>query len=222
MLIDLRRPRICRSIPSRFRSMPRWVTRSPSLTLRATTARRLPGYVDRRGLFVHRQHLDYGDILLALSVRRGWPDTAAGPELYRHPHRDSAAGAAGSYRIIVRADVYNDIFEGANENNNDRASTDALTVAYDLVVGAPVTTTLPVGGVLLYRVQVPDGQTLQVSLDAAGGANELTSARVFAQFDCHDAAYGGALSLRRSPSCPRPLPATIIFWRAVRAAVAGR
>ena len=34
-----------------------------------------------------------------------------------------AAGLPGSYRIIVRADVFNDIYEGPNENNNDRAFT---------------------------------------------------------------------------------------------------
>ena len=113
----------------------------------------------------------------------------------------------GSYRIIVRADVYNDIYEGANENNNDRASTDALTVSVPtLTVGVPVTTTLPAGGVLLYRVQVPDGKTLQVSLDAAGGANELYLGHEYVPNSiANDAAYAGALQ----PSQVAVVPTTV-------------
>jgi len=77
--------------------------------------------------------------------------------------------------------------------------------------------------VLLYRVQVPDGQTLQVSLDAAGGANELYLGHEYLPNSiANDAAYGGALQPSQVAVVPTTVAATIIFWRASESGVAGR
>ncbi len=139
---------------------------------------------------------DYGDILLGTVGPPLGGRTLQPGESYTATLTAVVPPALpGSYRIIVRADVFNDIYEGANEINNDRASADAVNVSVPtLTVGAPVTVAIPDGGELLYRVQVPDGQTLQVSLDASGGANELYLGHEFLPDSIkNDAAYAGAL-----------------------------
>ncbi len=87
----------------------------------------------------------------------------------------------GSYRVIVRSDIFNQVFEEAGEANNQTASSDSLQVTVDqLQLNVPLQTTLSTGQERLYQVTVPIGQTLRIKLtsQSGGAANEL-----FARFD---------------------------------------
>ena len=82
----------------------------------------------------------------------------------------------GQYRIIVKTDVQNRVYEGDNEGNNQTVSTTPLNLTVDLLqLGVPLDTTLNTGQERLYRVQVVAGQTLQVKLSGGSmdAANEL-------------------------------------------------
>src|SRR5690606_35714972 len=94
----------------------------------------------------------------------------------------------GNWRIIVRPDLYNEVFEGKisytdtglnlppGEANNRTASGGTLRVTVPtLDVATPLQTTLATDDTLLFKVTVGAGETLKVTLDslAADGANEL-------------------------------------------------
>ncbi|HEX8961620.1 MAG TPA: CARDB domain-containing protein, partial [Rhodocyclaceae bacterium] len=94
----------------------------------------------------------------------------------------------GNWRIIVRPDLYNDVFEGKisytatglnlppGEANNRTASGDAMQVHVPvLTVGSPLATTLVAGQSRLYKLSVAAGETLRVLLDssAESGSNEV-------------------------------------------------
>ena len=100
-----------------------------------------------------------------------------------------------TYRVIVRTDIFDDIFEGPQNANNTSASADVLELTVPtLQLDVPDTSTISTGQERLFRVHVPAGQTLEVLLDAAGGANEL-----YARFEGlpntlnYDAAFEGHL-----------------------------
>ena len=83
---------------------------------------------------------------------------------------------AGSYRIIVRADIFDEVYEGVDERNNITASETALSLSVpELQLGVPLPTTLAPQQERLYKVTVGAGETLSISLDAADdlSANEL-------------------------------------------------
>ncbi|WP_372897880.1 CARDB domain-containing protein, partial [Stieleria sp.] len=103
----------------------------------------------------------------------------------------------GQYRVITRADIFDDVFEAENELNNQTASPGTISLTVDaLTPGVPLETTLSTGQVRLYEVQVGAGETLRVSIDsdADEAANEL-----FIRFRDvpngiqYDAAYSGQL-----------------------------
>ncbi len=94
----------------------------------------------------------------------------------------------GAWRVIVRPDLYNEVFEGKityndtglhippGEANNRLASAATLNVTVPtLTVGAPLATTLTTGNVQIYKLSVAAGETLRVNLDsvATDGASEL-------------------------------------------------
>jgi CARDB len=86
----------------------------------------------------------------------------------------------GQYYVLVRSDVYNQVYEGpANgegESNNVEVGATALSVDVDAIqLGVPYQTTLSSGQTRLLRVTVPQGQTLEVSLSSAAenASNEL-------------------------------------------------
>ncbi len=94
----------------------------------------------------------------------------------------------GNWRVIVRPDLYNEVFEGKitytatglnlppQEANNRTASAATLQVQVpELGVASPLETTLSPGQTRLYKVSVASGETLRVLLDssAAEGANEI-------------------------------------------------
>ena len=103
----------------------------------------------------------------------------------------------GQYRIIVRPDIFNQVYEAENEANNRTASGDTISVTVDqLHVGVPLDTTLSTGLQQLYQVTVGQGETLRVTVtsDADDAVNEL-----FLRFDdvptstVYDATYEGFL-----------------------------
>lgn len=94
----------------------------------------------------------------------------------------------GTWRVIVRPDLYNEVFEGQirytetglnlppAEANNRTASANVLQITVpSLTVGSPLATTLKAGQEQLYKVSVAAGETLRVFLDstATTGANEI-------------------------------------------------
>ena len=104
----------------------------------------------------------------------------------------------GQYRIIVRPDIFDQVYEGENEFNNRTASAETLTVTVpDLQLGVSLETTLNTGQERLYRVEVGINQTLRVSVtsEQEAAANELflrfNEAPTSSEFD---AAYEGFLA----------------------------
>jgi subtilase family serine protease len=94
----------------------------------------------------------------------------------------------GNWRVIVRPDLFNEVFEGRiaytasglalppGEVNNRMASGATLQVRVpELPVGSLVTSTLSPGEARVYKISVAAGETLRVSLDAAAaeGSNEI-------------------------------------------------
>ncbi|MCL1475465.1 CARDB domain-containing protein [Argonema antarcticum] len=81
----------------------------------------------------------------------------------------------GDYYVMVRNDIRNSILE-SNEQNNAEASVGQIAVdASHLELGIPVSGTMSQGQSVYYRVEVPEGETLQVTFDSAveSGFNEL-------------------------------------------------
>src|SRR5262249_54476613 len=86
------------------------------------------------------------------------------------------AAKPGQSRFIVRTDVFDEVFEGADEANNRTASPGVVTVtAPELHLGVPLDSTLNAGQERLFQVTVGLGQTLQVELTtpAADASNEI-------------------------------------------------
>ena len=74
----------------------------------------------------------------------------------------------GNYHVIVRADIFNQIYEGLNEANNRTTSADAIHVGVDAMeLGLPYRTTLSTGQVRLLQVTVPANETLRVTLQSS-------------------------------------------------------
>src|SRR5262249_42060123 len=83
----------------------------------------------------------------------------------------------GSYRVIVRADIFNQVYEGVNDANNAAASADTVdVVAQQLLLGVVTPTTFSTGQERLYQVTVPEGRTLKVTVTAA---DNRTTVEVF-------------------------------------------
>jgi protocatechuate 3,4-dioxygenase beta subunit/subtilase family serine protease len=81
----------------------------------------------------------------------------------------------GAYHVIVRTDVVNSVRE-TDETNNAGASTETIAPdAVEIQLGSPVFAALLQGTEHYYKVHVPAGEDLRVSLDSASatGANEL-------------------------------------------------
>ncbi|HND23400.1 MAG TPA: putative Ig domain-containing protein, partial [Rhodocyclaceae bacterium] len=86
----------------------------------------------------------------------------------------------GQYRVIVRPDIYNEVYEGpyrsAGEANNFTTSPNVLNVTVnELHLGVYEDTTLSTGQSRLYKLTVGQGQTLKVSLTTGDqdAANEI-------------------------------------------------
>jgi subtilase family serine protease len=90
----------------------------------------------------------------------------------------------GQYRLIVRSDIFKDVYEGApnsaEERNNAKASLGTLTVSVDEIqLGVPFAATLGTGESRVYRVTVPAGETLKVRLT---GSSQSASNEIFLRY----------------------------------------
>ena len=105
---------------------------------------------------------------------------------------------AGDYRIIVRTDIFNQVYEELGELNNSTASDSTFSVTIDeLVLGVPLATTLSTGQERVFALQVPDDKTLGVTLFGTGdqAANEIFLRHGQVPTGIYyDAAYQGALA----------------------------
>ncbi len=114
----------------------------------------------------------------------------------------------GQYRVIVRTDIFNQIYEREFDVNNKTASPETMSVTVDeLLLDVPYATTLSTGQKRLFQVTVPHDQTLRVLLatEADGASNELFlrygAAPTVANYD---AAYEGGLA----PQLQAVIPST--------------
>ncbi|HND53774.1 MAG TPA: CARDB domain-containing protein, partial [Pirellulaceae bacterium] len=103
----------------------------------------------------------------------------------------------GTYHLIVRTDLFDEVREGAEEANNRQSSADIITVnAPALQPGVPLSTSLSTGQERLYQITVGVGLTLKVDLTtpATNAANEIyiRHGDVPTAFE-YDAAYSGML-----------------------------
>ncbi len=82
----------------------------------------------------------------------------------------------GQYRVIVRTDILNEVYEGQNDANNTAASLGTLFVSTEeLHLNVPLDGTLSTGQSRVYHVTVDEGETLRVTLTSpnSGADNEL-------------------------------------------------
>lgn len=116
----------------------------------------------------------------------------------------------GQYRVIVRTDIFNQVYEDLDEQNNATTSLDPIAVTVDeILLGVPLSTTLDTGQTRLFQVNVPADQTLRIRLraDHENAANEL-----FVRYGAapttvmYDAAYRGSLSPSQTALVPNTKP----------------
>jgi CARDB/Putative Ig domain len=111
----------------------------------------------------------------------------------------------GSYRVIVRTDLFDAVLE-SSELNNTTPSADVLNVTVPaLQLGVPFSTTLDPGQDRLYQVTVPDGDTLRVDLTSSTStaANELfLRHQALPTASTYDTAYQGALQANKYAVIP--------------------
>lgn len=116
----------------------------------------------------------------------------------------------GRYRVIVRADIFNELYEAQNEANNQTPSGATMELTVErLQLGVPFVTRLSTGQEQLFEVDVELGQTLHTSVSsrATDAAHELfvryaevPTAVVF------DAAYIGPLAPNQTALVPSTQP----------------
>ncbi|RYD85586.1 MAG: APHP domain-containing protein, partial [Verrucomicrobiaceae bacterium] len=112
----------------------------------------------------------------------------------------------GNYRIIVRPDIYNEIYEGPNDANNKTASAESMSVSVDsLQMGVPLNTTLSTGQERLYKINLAAGQTFRVLISTP---NSQAANEVYIRHNAvpngieFDAAYEGALQANQVAFIP--------------------
>ena len=111
----------------------------------------------------------------------------------------------GQYRVIVRADIFNQIFEDQGDSNNITASADSLARnGQELVLGVPFDTMLSTGQTRLFQVTVPQDQTLRVTLSSSSNraANEVFLRHNSATTASSMRVIKGAWKRYKLPSCP--------------------
>jgi len=116
----------------------------------------------------------------------------------------------GQYRIIVRTDIFNQVWEDLNDVNNKTASPTTLTVGVEeIVLDIPHDITLSTGQDRLLQVTVSQDQTLCVTLTAGDeqAANELFVRHLAAPTSAaYDAGYEGGLSPVQKATIPLTEP----------------
>ncbi|MEM9272984.1 MAG: CARDB domain-containing protein, partial [Cyanobacteria bacterium P01_F01_bin.143] len=115
------------------------------------------------------------------------------------------------YRIIVRPDIYNQIYE-RNEDNNRTASGDPLKITVEeIYLGVEKSTTFRTGQARLYQIDVDAGDTLRVIVDSKSenAANELFIKQGSAPTSTdYDFAYNSGLNADQTVIVPKTEPGT--------------
>ena len=117
---------------------------------------------------------DLGDVLIGKVAHGG--GLLAGASYNAELLTKLPPAKAGQYRIIVRSDIFNEVYEGVDERNNVTASPDVVTVTVpELRLGVPQAATLSPGEQRLFRVTVGANETLRFELDSSDPttANEI-------------------------------------------------
>ncbi len=118
----------------------------------------------------------------------------------------------GAYHVLVRADIFNEVYEGPNESNNTTASGSIVNIsAVPLELDVPYETTLDTGQQRLFQVDVPEGRTLRVTAVAADeqAATQLfISGGVAPTTTVFDASSGGVLGAQQIAVVPSTEPGT--------------
>ena len=120
---------------------------------------------------------DLGDTLLGRVDPEDGRETLAPGESYTSTFTAQLPPVLpDDYFIIVRTDVFDDVYEGNNNLNNQTTSGDAFAISVPVLrPDIPEQDELSTGEALLYRIDVPAGETLEVTLDSEddGFFNEL-------------------------------------------------
>ena len=117
----------------------------------------------------------------------------------------------GSYFLIVRTNVFDDVNESSFTNNFTATANQFTVTTATLTLGTPLDDTLSTGQENLYAVNVAAGQTLEVDLTspASSAANEL-----YVRYNAlpssinFDAAYTGHLVANQTATVPTTQPGT--------------
>ena len=153
---------------------------------------------------------DIGDVPLG---RMNFSGTLTPGESYTQSIETLIPPAApGQYRVIARADIFNQVYEREFDANNALASAETMSVTVEeLFLGIPFDTTLSTGQSRLFQITVPHDQTLRVQLttDAEDASNEI-----FLRYDAaptvaaFDSAYEGGLDSELQAIIPTTQPGT--------------
>ncbi|MEM1067288.1 MAG: putative Ig domain-containing protein [Planctomycetota bacterium] len=82
-----------------------------------------------------------------------------------------------AYDVIVRTDVFDDIFEGPLRTNNDGVSTQRLQIRTPVLqLDVLETFEFDEANAIVYSIEVPAGETLEVTTDSEGASLELYAA----------------------------------------------
>ncbi|NLS91835.1 MAG: hypothetical protein GXX96_06600, partial [Planctomycetaceae bacterium] len=116
----------------------------------------------------------------------------------------------GEHRIIVRTDIFNQVYEDLADMNNAKASEGTLQVTADeIVLGVPHETTLGNEQYRLFQIALPQDQTVRVTLTSG---DPYASNELFIRHDqaptsaAYDAAYQGALAANQTAVIPSTEP----------------
>ncbi|NJL64000.1 MAG: hypothetical protein HC903_21915 [Methylacidiphilales bacterium] len=118
---------------------------------------------------------DISDRLLGRKVFKGTLASQGSYELSLDD-ADIPGVTPGNYRIIVRTDILNQVYEGVNggETNNIKPSDSTFKLdAEPLQLNVAKSTTLSKGQERLFELDVPAGQTIRITTDGNNGANEI-------------------------------------------------
>lgn len=105
----------------------------------------------------------------------------------------------GSYHIIIRSDILNQLPESNNANNIGASLDVAAVDVQALTLGVAANGVLTQGKAVFYKVEVGAGETLVVNLDAASDASTLQTSFTSAMATCPAVTSTTRVSRRPSP-----------------------
>ncbi|MEZ6135593.1 MAG: CARDB domain-containing protein [Pirellulaceae bacterium] len=87
----------------------------------------------------------------------------------------------GEYRLLVRTDIFDDVFEGENNRNNTGISTGTVNVTVPLLrLDIPLDDQVAAGSARLFQFDAEPGQTIRIDLDSI---NNIGSHELFVRFE---------------------------------------